>query len=66
MSEKITSTLERLGFSPNEIKVYLVLNEHSSLKAGKIAKLAKIDRSSCYNSIKHLKRDLQVMFQLEK
>ena len=46
--------LEKLGFSPNEIKVYLVLNEHSSLKAGKISKLAKIDRSSCYNSIKTL------------
>jgi sugar-specific transcriptional regulator TrmB len=46
--------LERLGFSPNEIKVYLVLNENSSLKAGKISKLAKIDRSSCYNSLKLL------------
>ena len=46
--------LEKLGFSPNEIKIYLVLNEHSSLKAGKISKLAKIDRSSCYNSLKLL------------
>jgi len=52
--EKIIKTLENLGFSPNEIKVYLVLNEHSSLKAGKISKLAKIDRSSCYNSLKIL------------
>ena len=51
---EVTKVLEKLGFSPNEIKVYLVLNEHSSLKAGKISKLAKIDRSSCYNSLKLL------------
>lgn len=49
-----SKVLEKLGFSPNEIKVYLVLNENSSLKAGKISKLAKIDRSSCYNSLKLL------------
>ncbi len=50
----ITSVLEKLGFSPNEIKVYLTLNDHGSCKAGKIAKLAKIDRSSSYNSLKSL------------
>ena len=50
----IQKTLEKLGFSPNEIKVYLTLNDHGSTKAGKIAKLAKIDRSSCYNSLKSL------------
>lgn len=50
-SEKV---LEKLGFSPNEIKVYLALNDHGSTKAGRIAKLAKIDRSSCYNSLKSL------------
>jgi sugar-specific transcriptional regulator TrmB len=46
--------LEKLGFSPNEIKVYLTLNDYGSLKAGRIAKLAKIDRSSCYNALKSL------------
>ena len=46
--------LERIGFSPNEIKVYLVLNDYGSNKAGRIAKHAKIDRSSCYNSLKSL------------
>jgi HTH-type transcriptional regulator, sugar sensing transcriptional regulator len=51
---QIEKVLERLGFSPNEIKTYLVLNDHGSCKAGKVAKLAKIDRSSCYNSIKSL------------
>lgn len=48
------TALEKLGFSPNEIKVYLCLNDHGSQKAGKIAKIAKIDRSSCYNSLKSL------------
>lgn len=50
----IEKTLENLGFSPNEIKVYLTLNDHGSNKAGRIAKLAKIDRSSCYNALKSL------------
>lgn len=50
----ITQTLAQLGFSPNEIKVYLTLNDHGSQKAGKIAKIAKIDRSSGYNSLKTL------------
>lgn len=46
--------LEHLGFSPNEIKVYLTLNGHGSTKAGRVSKLAKIDRSSCYNALKSL------------
>jgi sugar-specific transcriptional regulator TrmB len=50
----IEKTLEKIGFSPNEIKVYLVLNDHGSTKAGRVAKLAKIDRSSCYNALKLL------------
>jgi len=54
MEDNVEKVLENLGFSPNEIKVYLVLNEYSSLKAGKISKLARIDRSSCYNSLKLL------------
>lgn len=53
-NEKITRVLEKLGFSPNEIKTYLVLNDRGSSKAGKISKLASIDRSSCYNSLKLL------------
>ena len=51
---QIEKVLENLGFSPNEIKVYLTLNDHGSTKAGRISKLAKIDRSSCYNSLKSL------------
>lgn len=51
---KIQEVLESLGFSSNEIKVYLTLNDHGSTPAGKIAKIAKIDRSSCYNALKLL------------
>ena len=51
---KIETVLENLGFSPNEIKVYLALNDQGSSKAGSVAKLAKIDRSSCYNTLKGL------------
>ncbi|MBW2985752.1 hypothetical protein KY333_00050 [Candidatus Woesearchaeota archaeon] len=46
--------LEKLGFSPNEIKVYLALNDHGSSKAGTVAKITGMDRSSCYNAIKTL------------
>lgn len=50
----IEKALERVGFSQNEIKVYLTLNDHGSMKAGKVAKLAKMDRSSTYNAIQML------------
>jgi sugar-specific transcriptional regulator TrmB len=46
--------LENAGLTRNEVKVYLVLNDHGSNKAGRISRLAKIDRSSCYNSLKSL------------
>jgi HTH-type transcriptional regulator, sugar sensing transcriptional regulator len=52
--DKIVNVLGKIGFSPNEIKVYLTLNENGSTKAGKVSKLAKIDRSSCYNALKLL------------
>lgn len=50
----IEKVLENIDFSQNEIKVYLTLNSHGSTKAGKIAKIAHIDRSSCYNALKLL------------
>lgn len=50
----IQETLEHIGLSKNEIKIYLTLLDHGSMKAGKIAKDAKIDRSSCYNSLQNL------------
>src|SRR4030042_35877 len=53
-TKKITKVLDNLGYSPNEIKVYLTLNKHGSTKAGRISKLASIDRSSAYNALKLL------------
>jgi len=50
----VEKTLEKIGFSPNEIKVYLVLNDHGSCKAGRVSKLASLDRSSAYNALKLL------------
>jgi sugar-specific transcriptional regulator TrmB len=50
----VEQTLHNIGFSQNEIKVYLMLNDHGSTKAGRIAKIAKIDRSSAYNALKTL------------
>ena len=52
--KRIRQVLENLGFSPNDIKVYLMLNDFGSSKAGKIAKQAKVDRSSCYSALKRL------------
>ncbi|MDP3882030.1 MAG: helix-turn-helix domain-containing protein [Nanoarchaeota archaeon] len=51
---KIEETLAKIGLSQNEIKVYLTLNDHGSMKAGRIAKIAKMDRSSAYNAIQML------------
>jgi len=51
---QIEKVLENIGMSPNEIKVYLTLTDNGTSKAGKIAKLSQIDRSSCYNSLKKL------------
>ena len=62
---EITKVLEKLGFSPNEIKVYLTLNKNGSTTAGKISKLANIDRSSAYNSLKLLQERGLVSYVLE-
>ncbi|MFA6023359.1 MAG: helix-turn-helix domain-containing protein [Candidatus Pacearchaeota archaeon] len=53
-NEKISRILQKIGLSGNEIKVYLTLNDNGSLKAGRISKLAKLDRSSTYNALKML------------
>ncbi len=50
----IENVLEKMGLSQNEIKVYLALNDNGSSKAGDAAKITKMDRSSCYNSLKSL------------
>jgi len=50
----ITKTLSKIGLSQNEIKVYLTLNDNGSCKAGRVAKISKLDRSSTYNAIQML------------
>jgi len=50
----VERALEQFGLSSNEVKIYLALNDHGSCKAGRVARLAKIERSSCYNSLKSL------------
>ena len=53
-NDKPQQVLEKLGLSKNEIKVYLELNSQGSMKAGRIAKLTHMDRSSSYNALKLL------------
>ena len=60
----VEKVLEKIGFSPNEIKVYLTLNDNGSCKAGRIAKLAKLDRSSTYNALKLLQEKGFVSYAL--
>lgn len=50
----IERTLEKIGLAQNEIKVYLTLTDQGSMKAGRIAKLAHMDRSSAYNALQML------------
>lgn len=50
----IKDRLERIGLSPNEIKVYLYLIDNGQSKAGKIAKGTYIQRSSAYMAINSL------------
>ncbi|MBT3404712.1 hypothetical protein HN832_02735 [archaeon] len=64
MTQSPEKVLEKIGFSPNEIKVYLTLNKNGSTKAGKIAKLAHIDRSSAYNALKSLQEKGMVSYVL--
>ncbi len=51
---EIEKTLEQLGFTKNEIKVYLALNETGTSKVSEISKITNIDRSNCYDSLKTL------------
>ncbi|MBI4983591.1 hypothetical protein HZC32_03020 [Candidatus Woesearchaeota archaeon] len=50
----VIETLKRVGFSLNEAKVYFALIHLGSSKAGRISKIAEIDRTSTYNSLKSL------------
>ncbi|MEK6963313.1 MAG: helix-turn-helix domain-containing protein [Nanoarchaeota archaeon] len=49
-----SQVLRELGFTENEVRVYLTLLDKGSLKAGSIAQLVHMNRGSCYHSLKQL------------
>ena len=63
--EKIRVTLEKYGLSQNEAKVYLTLLSLGSAMAGKIAKEAMMDRTSCYDALKKLLKAGLVSYVVE-
>jgi len=63
--EEIKATLERFGLSSNEAKVYLTLLRLGSAMAGKIAKEAMMDRTSCYDALKRLLKKGLISYALE-
>ena len=63
--EKIKVTLEKYGLSHNESKVYLTLLSLGSAMAGRIAKEAMMDRSSCYDALKKLLKAGLVSYAVE-
>ncbi|MCX8194005.1 MAG: hypothetical protein N3G19_01430 [Candidatus Pacearchaeota archaeon] len=63
--EEIKVVLERIGLSHNEAKVYLTLLRLGTGMAGKIAKEAMMDRTSCYDSLKRLLKKGLISYALE-
>jgi len=63
--EELRLTLEKYGLSHNEAKVYLTLLNLGSAMAGKIAKEAMMDRTSCYDALKKLVKRGLVVYALE-
>ncbi len=50
----IEKTLHWIGLSKNESKLYLVMLREGSAKAGRIAKLAQLNRTSTYEALRSL------------
>ncbi|MFH1636902.1 MAG: helix-turn-helix domain-containing protein [Candidatus Woesearchaeota archaeon] len=50
----VKETLKRIGMRRNEIKVYLGLLKLGSSKAGKISKIAEVNRTNTYDALKSL------------
>ena len=65
MYEELKAALERFGLSHNESKVYLTLLKIGSAMAGKIAKEAMMDRTSCYDALKRLLKKGLISYALE-
>ncbi len=52
--EEMISSLEKVGLTKIEARVYMVLLKHGSVKAGKIAKEANLNRTTTYDALKRL------------
>ena len=52
--EEIRQSLERVGLSSNEAKVYLALLKRGSSKAGRLSKYAQLNRTTTYDVLKSL------------
>ncbi len=52
--EELYTSLEGLGFSNLEIKIYLTLLDHGAMSPYQIAKKIDISRSSIYNALEHM------------
>jgi sugar-specific transcriptional regulator TrmB len=63
--EETLITLEKFGLSHNEAKVYINLLTLGSAMAGKIAKEAMMDRTSCYDALKKLVKKGLVSYVVE-
>lgn len=65
MSENISYELEYLGFTPNEVKVYLTLLRIGRSMAGRLAKESNLERTSTYNALKNLIKKGIVSYLIE-
>ena len=52
--EEMVSSLEKVGLTKIEARVYMVLLKHGSVKAGKIAREANLNRTTTYDALKRL------------
>jgi len=65
MDRNIAYELEYLGFTSNEVKVYLTLLGIGRSQAGRIAKECRLERTSTYNALQRLIKDGIVSYVIE-
>jgi sugar-specific transcriptional regulator TrmB len=61
----ITETLQAYGLTEKEAKVYLLCLEYGMMQAAKIASLAHINRTSCYDLL-DLMKGKQLLIESKK
>jgi sugar-specific transcriptional regulator TrmB len=65
MIQDISYELEYLGFTKNEVRVYLTLLRIGETTAGKLAKEAGLERTSTYNALNRLIKEGIVSYVIE-